>query len=251
MGRPIVGVLACRKRRPNGTSYSRVNDVVTAGLLEHAGVLPVLIPAVGAEVIGGVVAGLDGLVLPGSGSYVHPALYGRPDAEVPGREYDLGRDEVAMALLRAAHEVPGLPVLGSCRGMQELAVHAGCVLEDLAGESAGVHRHVPAEGGDRWAEAHLVEFRPGGLFQDGCTAQVNSQHSQAVAAATGKVRVEAVAQDGVIEALSIDWPERFVVGIQWHFEQHTADGPLNQRILQSFGRACERHQEGRRHAEPD
>ncbi|WP_433215065.1 gamma-glutamyl-gamma-aminobutyrate hydrolase family protein [Microtetraspora malaysiensis] len=149
-----------------------------------------------------------------------------------------------MALLHAAHEVPGLPVLGSCRGMQELAVHAGCNLEDLAGESARVHRHMPA-GGDRWAEAHPVEFRPASLFEGGCTAWVNSQHSQAVAVLAGKVQVEAVGPDGVIEALSIGWPERFVVGIQWHFEQHTASTPLNQRILKSFGRACERHQEGR------
>ncbi|WP_433215068.1 gamma-glutamyl-gamma-aminobutyrate hydrolase family protein [Microtetraspora malaysiensis] len=83
MSRPIVGVLACRKERANGTSYSRVNDVVTSSLLEYAGVLPVLIPAVGAELIHGVVADLDGLVLPGSGSFVHPARYGRPGAELP------------------------------------------------------------------------------------------------------------------------------------------------------------------------
>ncbi|MEV7817286.1 hypothetical protein AB0P05_42570 [Streptomyces flaveolus] len=43
-GLPVVGVLACRKRRANGTSYSRVNDVIADSLLRHARVLPLVVP---------------------------------------------------------------------------------------------------------------------------------------------------------------------------------------------------------------
>ena len=250
-GFPVVGVLACRKQRANGTSYSRVNDVLADSLLRYARVLPLVVPP--DEASAGALDDLDGLVLPGSGSFVHPRFFGEPGAETEGREYDTDRDAAALALLRHARTLPDLPVLGSCRGMQEIGVAAGSALRDTEGAEAAVHRFTPAPaGGDRWADAHPVHIRPGGLLGGlpggfaGAAVPVNSQHSQVVCALPDGVRVEALAPDGVPEAISVDWPARYVLGIQWHFEQHTGDSALNPTILESFGRHCRLRREKRK-----
>ncbi|WP_046257266.1 gamma-glutamyl-gamma-aminobutyrate hydrolase family protein [Streptomyces sp. WM6386] len=240
---PVVGVLACRKQRANGTSYSRVNDVLTDSLLRYARVLPLVVPP--DEAGAAALDDLDGLVLPGSGSFVHPRFTAEAGAEIAGREYDTDRDAAALALLRRARELPDLPVLGSCRGMQEIGVAAGASLRDTEGAETAVHRFTPRPaGGDRWADAHPVHIRPGGLLAGlpgelaGTAVPVNSQHSQVVCALPDDVRVEAVAPDGVLEAISVGHPARYVLGIQWHFEQHTGDSALNRTILESFGRRC-------------
>ena len=65
---------------------------------------------------------LDGLVISG-GADVDPGRYGaEPHPRTAGWRPD--RDAWELALLDAA-EAAGLPVLGVCRGMQLMAVHAG------------------------------------------------------------------------------------------------------------------------------
>jgi putative glutamine amidotransferase len=244
---PVVGVLACRKTRANGTTYSRVNDGLTASLLDWAGVAAVLLHTERPEHAAALLPRLDGLVLPGSGSFVHPDVQGpRAQAPVPDREYDRERDATALALLRQADLDPGLPVLASCRGMQELAVHCGGLLATVP-ESEVAHRlsGVP----DRWGPAHPVRARPGGLLAglaEGPDPWVNSQHSEHVAKVPGSVAIEAVAPDGVVEAISVGAPERFVLGVQWHFEHGTERSALDRRILAAFGNRCRTRAERRR-----
>src|SRR5436309_2207130 len=72
---PIVGVLACRKVRASGSAYARVNDSVTRQLSQRAGVAVVLIPPADPNAARSTLQALDGLLLPGSGSFVHPARY--------------------------------------------------------------------------------------------------------------------------------------------------------------------------------
>ncbi|MEF9905565.1 gamma-glutamyl-gamma-aminobutyrate hydrolase family protein [Streptomyces sp. P9-A2] len=250
---PLVGILACRKERANGTTYSRVNDHLTESLLDHAAVAAVLLHTVRPEHAAGVLARLDGLVLPGSGSFVHPMRYGGQEADaVPGREYDLPRDATAAALLRAADRIPGLPVLASCRGLQELVAHQGGTLEAVPASDVKHRLRVGADGPDRWAPAHTVDVRPGGLLaplvgpgQDPGAVPVNSQHSDRVAKVPGQAFVEATAPDGTVEAVSVGAPERFVLGVQWHFEHHTDQSPLDRAVLAAFGRRCRSWMESR------
>ncbi|GHC92863.1 gamma-glutamyl-gamma-aminobutyrate hydrolase [Nocardiopsis terrae] len=243
---PLVGVLACQKERANGTTYSRVNDHLTEALLVHAGVAAVLLHTVRPEHAGSILDRLDGLVLPGSGSFVHPDRnHGRDAVPVPGREYDPARDATAAGLLREADRIPDLPVLASCRGMQELAVHRGGTLGTVPGSDVRHRLRAGVDGPDRWAPAHTVEVRPGGLLaglvgpgQDPGAVPVNSQHSDYVAKVPGEVRVEATAPDGIIEAISVDAPKRFVLGVQWHFEHHIDRSPMDGGILATFGARC-------------
>ena len=79
------------------------------------------------------VARLDGLVISG-GADVDPERYGE-DAHPRTASWRPDRDAWEIALLDAAEAI-GLPVLGVCRGMQVMAVHAGGALD----------QHVPGPG---------------------------------------------------------------------------------------------------------
>ena len=67
---------------------------------------------------------------------------------------------------------------------------------------------------------------------------VNSLHSQGIDRPAPRLRVEAVAPDGQIEAVSL--PEaRFVVGVQWHPEYKALENPFSSALFAAFARACQ------------
>jgi putative glutamine amidotransferase len=85
-----------------------------------------------------------------------------------------------------------------------------------------------------------VALSPGGLLASlvGTTeVMVNSLHSQGIDRPGPTLRVEAVAPDGQIEAVSL--PEaRFVVGVQWHPEYKVLENPLSRSLFAMFAQAC-------------
>jgi len=134
------------------------------------------------------------------------------------------RQDFEMALLAALDGRPEKPVLGICLGMQLMALHAG----------GRLHQHLPEVVAS--APAHQADRRHGVrlLVQDsvlsplwrtaGADEAVPSAHHQAVAE-PGALRVVAVAEDGVVEA--VDDPRRpWYAGVQWHPERG-GPGALN------------------------
>jgi putative glutamine amidotransferase len=66
---------------------------------------------------------------------------------------------------------------------------------------------------------------------------VNSLHSQGIDRPGPTLRVEAVAPDDQIEAVSL--PEaRFIVGVQWHPEYKVLENPLSKALFGMFAQAC-------------
>ena len=66
---------------------------------------------------------------------------------------------------------------------------------------------------------------------------VNSLHSKGIDRPAPRLRVEAVAPDGQIEAVSL--PEaRFVVGVQWHPEHNALRNPFSSALFSAFAKAC-------------
>jgi len=57
---------------------------------------------------------LDGLLIPGSPSNVHPSHYEGGDSQTPDR-HDPPRDSTTLPLIRAAIRRRGMPVLAICR----------------------------------------------------------------------------------------------------------------------------------------
>jgi putative glutamine amidotransferase len=109
-----------------------------------------------------------------------------------------------------------MPVLGVCRGMQLMNVHAGGTLIQHLPDEVGHHGHNPH--GGHFAP-HAVTTVPGtriGALLPG-TRQVATHHHQAVASLGAGLVVGARAADGTIEAIECN-RHRFVVGVQWHPE---------------------------------
>ena len=77
---------------------------------------------------------------------------------------------------------------------------------------------------------------------------VNSVHSQAIDRPGDGLVVEAVAEDGTIEAVSAPNAPGFVLGLQWHPEWRYAEHPASVAIFRAFGEACRAFQQGLRRA---
>ncbi len=215
---PLIGLTTYREHAAWGVWRQRADVLPTqyAAAVESTGGVPVLLPPVAqpgsADVV---VARLDGLVVSG-GADVDPAQYGeQPHPRTA--QWRADRDAWELALLDAAEAV-GLPVLGVCRGMQVMAVHAGGSLDQHTPDLVGHEQHSP--GGDAYGPV-AVRTVPGtrvaALLGDRLT--VSCHHHQSVRSHPGLV-ASATADDGTLEAFELP-DDRFRVGVQWHPE--TAD----------------------------
>jgi putative glutamine amidotransferase len=237
---PIIGIPAC-VRTINERVLHTVADRYPSAIIDATGCLPVLIPAVGSRIdVTAMLDALDGLLLTGSPSNVHPSEYGGEplDAEIL---HDLARDATALPLIREAVR-RDLPVLAICRGIQELNVALGGTLHQRVHELPGRlnHRWRKESPDGAYGPAHMVALTPGGLLAGlagSAEVMVNSLHSQGIDRPAPKLRVEAVAPDGQIEAVSL--PEaRFVVGVQWHPEYKALENPFSTALFSAFAAAC-------------
>jgi len=52
------------------------------------------------------------------------------------------------------------------------------------------------------------------------------------------VTVEAVADDGLIEAFSVDGAQAFALAVQWHPEWRATENEFSTAIFNAFGDAC-------------
>lgn len=227
MALPVIGLTTYRERAAWGVWDQQADLLPTqyAEAVAATGGLPVLLPPV--EQVGAadaVVARLDGLVVSG-GADVDPGRYGaQPHPRTAGWRPD--RDAWELALLDAAAAV-GLPVLGVCRGMQLMAVHAGGTLVQHTPDLVGDDRHSP--GGDEFGTVD-VRTVPGTVVAGlvGEELAVSCHHHQSVATHPGWVAA-AHAADGTLEAMELapaDGADRFCVAVQWHPETAADAGLL-------------------------
>lgn len=173
----------------------------------------------------------DALLMTGSCSNVGAHLYGG----VQSGMVDSGRDEVAMAVADAMIEA-GRPVLGICRGMQELNTLFGGSLRDLDGESHMAH--LPWDDPLLLAHAHDIGLVEGGRLSASSSEKVVSifsAHTQGVDRLGSGLEIEALASDGLVEAFSANVRAQ-VFGVQWHPE--VGSSHLDQRLFADLVRAA-------------
>lgn len=239
---PIIGVISDRRTlghhafQVQGEKYLRA--VVTG-----SGGLPLGIPCLGAGFDStGVLDALDGLLLTGSPSNVEPRHYGGA-ASRAATMHDAERDLLAFALIPAAIRA-GLPLLAICRGFQELNVAFGGSLHQEVHALPGVGRHredkaEPVE--VQYGPAHEVRFTAGGLLAQITarnSARVNSLHGQGIDRLGDGLLIDAVAPDGLIEAIVVADAPGFALGVQWHPEWCVKESEVSMAIFQAFGDAC-------------
>jgi putative glutamine amidotransferase len=229
---PVIGLTVYREVATWGVWHQRA-DLLPAQYAEavaSVGGVPVLLPPSDLEgAAAAAVARLDGLVVSG-GADVDPQRYGaEPHPRTAGWRPD--RDAWESALLDAAAEA-GQPVLGVCRGMQLMAVHAGGALDQHTPDLVGHEQHSP--GGDEFGEVAVttaagsrVEALVGGDLSVSC------HHHQSVATHPG-FTASAHAADGTLEAMEAPG-ERFCVAVQWHPETAADVGLLAGLVAAAAG----------------
>jgi putative glutamine amidotransferase len=180
---------------------------------------------------------LDGLVLQG-GADISPLAYGEEPLK-PEWAGDPLRDQYEISLVKA-FTAAGKPVLGICRGAQVINVALG----------GSLHQDIPAHRSDDYDQhAHEVRLEPGSglarlygrLYGDLGPRRVVSIHHQAINRLAPGLKVEARADDGVIEAVR-GTGASYVCAVQWHPEFHGGragfldGGPLLDEFLEAARR---------------
>lgn len=214
-----------------------------AALARGAGALAVAIPALGDGLdYDELIERLDGLLLPGSPSNVMPHHYDGPPSE-HGTLHDEFRDATTLPLIPRA-VAAGVPVLGICRGFQEMNVAYGGTLWQKLDEEPGYPGHredVEAPLEVQYGPAHEVELVEGGLLRQLAGTDrlmVNSLHMQGVRTLGRGLAVEARAADGLIEAFRVQDAPTFAVAVQWHPEWRYWEHPFSSRLFAAFGEAA-------------
>ena len=202
--RPIVGIIG---------NHHLINDQYPAhagalsnseAIAEVSGALPLVVPAdprfVSVEELLEVCAGF---LLTGGRPNVHPSEYGEEETPAHGA-FDRGRDAITLPLVRACVE-RGQPVLGICRGFQEINVALGGTLHPEIRDLPGRMNHrMPPDGTleEKFALRHSVRFNRGGVFHRLMGAEqvmTNTLHGQGVQRPGAGVVIDGWAPDGTPE----------------------------------------------------
>lgn len=181
-GRPprIVVTLVAAASTAEPELNARKNALYLDTVMRHGAVAIPLDATASESERAGAFASMDGLLITG-GADIDPARYGQPVAGT--QDVDAARDELELPGLVVA-DTRGVPVLGICRGLQAMNVHAGGTLL----------QHVDGHAGPGWghgaALTHPLRLVPGSRLArilnptnaGGAVLTVNSYHHQAVRA---------------------------------------------------------------------
>ena len=213
--RPVLGIICCTRQVGVEPAQAVMNRYVTAAM-RHADCAALLVPALPDLMTAEeVIDRLDGVLLTGSPSNVQPMLYGEAHGGDP--PFDPGRDAMMAALVKAVL-ARGKPLFGICRGLQEINVALGGTLTRELRD-----HHAPDDVGfmEMFDHRHDVALTPGGLLARAhgrMALHVNSVHYQGLARLGDGLAVEAVAPDGMVEAVSARIGAAPVLAVQWHPE---------------------------------
>ncbi|MGH8139363.1 MAG: gamma-glutamyl-gamma-aminobutyrate hydrolase family protein [Steroidobacteraceae bacterium] len=247
--RPLIGIPADR-RMIGPHPFHAVGEKYARAVLDAADGLPLLIPALADELgMDDLLERLDGMLFTGSPSNVEPRHYsGAPSA--PGTLHDPARDATTLPLIRKAVQA-GIPVLGICRGFQEMNVAFGGTLHQRVHELEGKLDHrddetLPLE--VQYGPAHEVALEPAGLLRTLAGSeriQVNSLHSQGIDRLGSGLAIEARAPDGLVEAFRVENAARFAIAVQWHPEWKAMSNEFSRALFAAFGMACRQYIQAR------
>ena len=252
--KPLVWLPACHRHLdlcdPGG--YTVLADRYAAAVCE-LGLQPVLFPMAGANDVADLLPRVDGVLLTGSPSNIEASHFGA--SALASDMLDPRRDRLTMALVRAAIE-SGAPLLGVCRGLQEINVALGGSLYQQLHTESGLMDHREPEDVDldvQFAARHDVVLAPGSAFATwagGTRAHVNSLHGQGIKRLGEGLVAEAHAPDGLVEGVRVERARSFAYGVQWHPEWRHERVPFYKRTLEAFAAACREHAQARTRGEP-
>ena len=244
-GIPLIGVVACNTQL-GLHPFNIVGEKYLLSIVNGVNGFPLIIPSLGLDMpIQDILSRLDGLLFTGSASNVEPHHFNGAKSE-PGTHHDPKRDATTLPLIKIAIDA-GIPVLGICRGFQEMNVAFGGSLHQKLHEVGQFIEHredKTAHIDVQYGLSHGIDIVPGGLLHEAWGsdfAEVNSVHTQGVDRLGDNLQPEAYAPDGLIEAFSVKNAKNFALGVQWHPEWKVTENRFYLSIFEAFGQACKRH----------
>lgn len=175
----------------------------------------------------------DGLVLTGSAMYMPSPEYAAQAKVIEKQKRDPQDAQLFYAFQKA-----GKPVLGICRGQQNINVFLGGTLAKKFKLTDGV---------EHLMRKHEIVAQPGSLICElfGETFITNSRHNNRIDQLADGLKVTARSHDGVIEA--IEHESEPIYAVQWHPERMRGDlpdpfdGPDTTILFQKFSEICLAH----------
>lgn len=217
-----------------GQEWSLIANDYSEAIIRSGGI-PIVIPISEDETyIKDIAEKIDGLLLSG-GADMDPLLSGqRADAKT-GR-VSPQRDNQELLLLDYIYKNTKKPILGICRGLQLINVYfKGNLILDLP--SAGYLSH-SISNNERYNPIHDVTIYEDTLLREiigNEKTYVNTIHHQAIGELGEGLKVSAISEDNVIEAIeSKNVKERFILATQWHPEMTSLKDNSHQRIFDYF-----------------
>lgn len=243
--KPLIGISCCNSNVGIHKFHMVAEKYITAAMIA-SNAIPVLIPAMGNDMLS-LLPHLDGLYLTGSYSNIEPIHYNEDplDNSDTNETRDRKRDNTNLTLIKDAYDL-GMPILGVCRGFQEMNVALGgslhqCLSNKKNQTNLNHNEDKSLKLAQQYAIAHNVKLTRSGLLDSimkgELNQQVNSLHGQGINALAPLLKVEAVAPDGLIEAFSLKDNKSFFLGVQWHPEWNVNQHPFYAAIFNSFGQA--------------
>lgn len=241
---PLIGI-PCDRKIIGPHPFQAVGEKYVRALVDAGVGTPLLIPSLDPPLaLEALLTHLDGILLTGSHSNIEPHHYS-DEPSYEGNLHDPQRDATTLSLIHVAVRMR-IPLLAVCRGFQEVNVAFGGTLLQKVQETPGFddHREDTTQPLDvQYAPSHAVRLAPGGILATiagSDTAKVNSLHGQGIRTLGRDLVVEAVAPDGLIEAIRLDNPDTFLLAVQWHPEWKVTENLFYLGIFKRFAEAVRR-----------
>ena len=236
-----VAVMANSRLDPDiGLRMQTLDDKYLMAALEICDALPLIVPTIFDETqLETLLDLVDGIILTGDQSNIAPAEYGATGDNQSHGPFDLQRDASALHLVSSAHRRK-LPLLGICRGMQEINVALGGTLRAGFAGSPTFPDHPPLSKAKDpemiYKEAHSVsvnsQTRLGAAIGKPRVA-VNSVHIQVRDQLAEELTPVAISDDGFIEAFEHQ-SKGSIIGVQWHPEYRAPEVALSVTLFRFF-----------------
>ena len=241
--RPVIGIIGNSHLLNDEYPAFAVGEMNVRAIAEVSECLPLIVPTdPGLLCLDELMDRCDGFLFTGGRPNVHPEEYGETETAAHGA-FDRDRDRTALPLIRAC-VMRGQPILGICRGFQEVNVAMGGTLYPEIRDLPGRDNHrMPPNGtlAEKFELRHLVTFSQDGPFHalmGTREVMTNTLHGQGIKDAGPRVVIDGYAPDGTPEAIYIKDAPGFTMSVQWHPEWNAAGDPVSRPLFNAFGVAC-------------
>ncbi len=238
MKNPVIGITSDYDEINGQNSFFIKESYFTA--VEDSGGIPILLcPTKNESSQSRFIDLIDGLLISGGGFDIDPKLYGEEPHPKLGK-IQPDRTEFEIKLFKSAVE-KRMPVFGICGGHQLINVYFGGTLyQDIPSQYSDKINHKQSTPSD--IPYHKIEIHPSTRLSRIAginSTMVNSTHHQSVKKIGSGLKISAVAEDGVIEAIESNG-DGFIVGVQWHPERIYNKDSCSKNIFTEFIKEADR-----------